>query len=42
MDHLVVGVVAGIALLVLFCSGYLWYLTSGVEESEPLSTNPRR
>jgi hypothetical protein len=42
MDKIVVGVVAAIALLVLFCSGYLWYLTSGVEESKPISTDPRR
>jgi hypothetical protein len=42
MDNVVVGVVAAIALLVLVCSGYLWYLTSGVEESEPISTDPRR
>ena len=34
MDNLVVGTIAAVALLVLFCSGYLWYLTSGVEESD--------
>ena len=42
MDNLVVVVVVSIALMVLSCSGYLWYLTSGVEESEPISMDPRR
>jgi len=42
MDYISVGIVGAIALLVLFCSGYLWYLTSGVEDSEPISTDPRR
>lgn len=42
MDNIVVGVVVTLALLVLSCTGYLWYLTSGVEESEPLSMEPRR
>jgi hypothetical protein len=42
MDHLIVGIVTAIALLVLFCSGYLWYLTSGVEKSEHISSDTRR
>ena len=42
MDKLVVGVVAALVILVLFSSGYLWYLTSGAEECERTSTDPRQ
>ena len=42
MDNIVVGVVVTVALLVLSCSGYLWYLTSGAEESKPISIHSRR
>jgi hypothetical protein len=42
MDNLVVGIVAAVALMVLCCSGYLWYLTSGVEKSERTSVDLRR
>lgn len=41
MDNLVVGIVAAVALLVLLCTGYLWYLTSGADESERASMGPR-
>lgn len=41
MDKLVIGIVAGVALLVLLCTGYLWYLTSGADESERASMGPR-
>jgi hypothetical protein len=42
MAHIVVEIFAAVTFGIFFCGAYLWYLTSGVEESEGISVEPRR